>query len=163
MDNSLFQDMVSRLPVSERVSLIKNTLSLGSDVSVSPTSDADYFRFTFWDKQVVYRIETILCREGFPAHLNNLIDKARKTYQESQTVLEALSEEKEFDINEFYLDEVPKAQSEDKLAEIFEGNHQALIDFYHSPNRVKLDLPTRGFLLQVVQNPFLPLWDNDVN
>lgn len=153
--------MLARISTAEKISLLKDALSLDSDISISSTAKQDVFRFGFYGQTASYRAESILKnKDKFKNHLSAKIESAKKIYEETNTVAEILAEEKEFDITEFYLDSLPNADTEEEVAEIFEHNHQSFKEFWASPDRNKLDQTTRGFLMQLVSNPFQPLWED---
>lgn len=161
MSNPLVQKMLGRIPTAERIALLRDVLDLSdSDITISTTPDPAVFRFTFYGDACSFTCQSILDNiEKFKSYLANRVAVAQGVYEEGNQVLSALENDKEFDINEFYEDAVPKAETEEQLSEIFEGNIEAFRQYYNSPARQKCPQDVRGFLQQVATNPFMPLWE----
>lgn len=150
--------LLSRIPTAEKTSLIKEVLGLDEDVSVLPSGDGSY-TLSFYGKELNYECKTILKNaKKFKEFIHKEIAAAKSRNTTEVDIMAALEDAPEFDLNQFYLDSLPKAKTEESLSEIFESNHSALVEFYNSPERGKLDQDSRGFIYQVVTNPFKPLW-----
>lgn len=154
--------MLPLISSMDKVNLIKDLVGLGSDVDVTPSTQPNVYTFTFYGDQVSYKCETIINNvDGFAKHIKARISKAKNIHTSEQTVVSALEDEKEFSMEEFVDEMMPKVTTEEGVSDIFNGNWKEFEMYYQSSKRSALEQDIRGLLSEIHRDPFRPLWDVD--
>jgi hypothetical protein len=155
---------ISMLSPNDKIELIKSNLNLDSDLeySLSPLDASDKFQFKYYGKTLKISLAQILENPlQFKDVINARILDAKIDSEQMEVVFEETSgattaEEYKGVIR----DMVSKAEEEDQLAEVFSRDFEAFREFYNSPCRRSLDSDVRSFLLDILNNPFPPIWES---